>query len=105
MTTPSITITKIDHDSWWGYYIGEELYGYNDYYNFTDYEVELQARMNALEQGIINKPKDPLDIKLVYHTSWDFDDDLFEEAWEEFSGHLPDTLTEFKQWFIDRSNP
>lgn len=101
-----IVITKIDHDSWWGYYIGEKLYGYNDYYNFSDEEVEKEAMLQAIDQGLIKsrKEKDKLNIVMDYHIDWEFvSDDVYEAGFEEFSRQLPETLTEFKQWYIDKA--
>lgn len=106
MTAPSITITKIDHDSYWGYYIGDKLYGYNDYYNFSDDEVVNEALLQAIDDGIIKTRKDPIEIKLVYHTDWPGmsdpgagDRDLYQEIFDEFGRGLPDTLKELKSWY------
>lgn len=103
---PKIVITKIDHDSWWGYYIGENLYGYNDYYNFSDEEVEKEALLQAIDNGLIKsrKEKDNLNIVMEYHNDWEFmTNDLYDAGFEHFSSELPETLTEFKQWYIDKA--
>ena len=106
MTTPSITITKIDHDSYWGYYIGDKLYGYDDYYNFSDDEVRKEAVLQAIDDGIIKTRKDPIETKLVYHTDWpgmgdpsNEGRDLYNEMMSEFSRSLPSTLAELKIWY------
>ena len=105
MSIPSITITKIDHDSWWGYYINDDLYGYDDYYNFSDKEVKLEGVLKAIDAGLIKNRKSPLDIKFEHHTDWAFmNSDLFELGFEEFSSALPQTLTELKNWYLEKVN-
>jgi hypothetical protein len=104
---PKITITKIDHDSWWGYYIGDTLYGYNDYYNFSDAEVKKEAVLQAIDDGLIKSRKDPIDVVLEHHTDWpEFEQnpDLLELMVDEFSSELPPTLTELKTWIKEHLN-
>lgn len=110
MTAPTITITKIDHDSWWGYYIGDKLYGYDDYYNFSDDEVRKEAVLQAIDDGIIKTRKETIETPLVYHTDWPGmndtegagrDRDLYDEIMSEFSNSLPSTLTELKTWYAN----
>lgn len=104
--TPSITITKIDHDSWWGYYIGEKLYGYDDYYNFSDAEVEKEAVLQAIDGGLITTRKDPLAIVWEHHHDWPElrDNEMLQEQLiDEFSSDLPSTLSELKAWIKEHS--
>jgi hypothetical protein len=94
-----ITVTKVDHDSWWGYYINEDFYGYNDYYNFSDDEVKNEGLIRAMEAGHI-KHRNEAEVVLQHHTdlpnySYEADQALME------SGDLPATLTEFLQFFAD----
>ena len=99
--TPRITITKIDHDSWWGYYIGDELYGYNDYYNFSDAEVKKEAVLRAIDTGLVKSRKDPLEVVLERHTDWPElaqNPEIVELMTDEFSSELPPTLTQLKAW-------
>jgi hypothetical protein len=99
--TPTITITKIDHDSWWGYYVGDKLYGYNDYYSFSDAEVKKEAVLQAIDSGLIASRKDPINVVLEHHTDWPElvqHPDLAELMIEEFSSELPPTLTQLKAW-------
>ena len=107
MTTPQITITKIDHDSWWGYYINDTLYGYNDYYNFSDSEVKKEAVLQAIDEGLIKKRSDPLEIVFEHHTDWpEFaaNTDLAEVVVQQFDNELPATLTAFKAWIAEHAN-
>ncbi len=99
--TPTITITKIDHDSWWGYYIGDKLYGYNDHYNFSDAEVKKEAVLQAIDDGLIASRKDPIEVVLEYHTDWPElvqNPELVEMMLDVFSSELPPTLTQLKAW-------
>jgi len=94
-----IIITKVDHDSWWGYYIDDHFYGYNDYYNFSDDEVKKEGILRAMEAGIISKRSDA-EVVLQHHTdlpgySYEADDEL------KNRGDLPATLTELLQFFAD----
>lgn len=101
MTTPQITITKIDHDNWLGYYIDDALYGYNDYYNFSDGEVQKEALLQALDRGLISKRTDPLDVVWDYHTNWPElvnNDQLYDIMLNTFSSELPASLADLKGW-------
>lgn len=105
MSVPVILITKIDHDSWLGYYIGDKLYGYNDYYNFSDDEVKKEAVLQAIDDGILKNRKDPHEIRFEYHTDWpEYTSEAGEEMYDEFSNHLPESMAELKQWLRDRAN-
>ena len=108
MTKPKIIITKVDHDSWWGYYINDELYGYDDYYNFSDEEVKKEAVLRAIEDGLITKRSDPYELVFQHHTDLpEFNDsekeDLYNIIGDEFSSNLPSSLTEFRQWIKDHA--
>lgn len=104
MSVPVILVTKIDHDSWWGYYINDTLYGYNDYYNFSDDEVKKEAVLRAIDEGVLRNRKDPYELRFEHHHDWpEYTDASSEAALEEFDSHLPPTLTELKQWFRDHA--
>ena len=49
MAKVQTTVTKVDHDTWCGYYIDGQLYGYSDSYNFCDEEVKNEALIRLFE--------------------------------------------------------
>jgi hypothetical protein len=87
-----ITITKIDHDDYLGYYIGDELYAYTEYNNITYEEVSLEGILRAMEAGLI-KHRNEATVSVV---------DKYElpnfshEADEETINNLPQSLEELK---------
>jgi hypothetical protein len=79
-----ITITKIDHDDYLGYYIGDELYAYTEYNNITYEEVSLEGILRAMEAGLI-KHRNEYELPNFSH-----------EADEETINNLPQSLEELK---------
>lgn len=92
MTKVLTTVMKIDHDAWWGYYIDDDLYGYDDSYNFTNNEVINEALLRMFERGVI-KHRDECAVifQHAYDQKW-----WSEEGDEELQNmsKLPDTLTQ-----------
>ena len=87
------------------------MYGYNDYYNFSDDEVEKEALLQVIDEGLIKTRKDLITINFEYHTGWpEFQveradrNDLYDMVMDEFSSYLPKTLTEFKAKIAEMSS-
>jgi hypothetical protein len=96
-----VTITRVDHDSWIGYYIGDKLYRYCEYEKVSTEEVENEALLQAIEEGLMKSRKDPHHFIWVEHMDmpeFEADPDLYDATCDQFSSELPDTLTEFVAW-------
>lgn len=83
-----ITITKIDHDDYYGYYIDDRLYQYCEYNRITPEEVKFLALLEAMEDGLI---KNRFEADIVFREKYDLPN-YSDEADEESINNLPNSL-------------
>jgi hypothetical protein len=93
----TLTVTQVDHDSWYGYYINDTLYGYNDSYYFSKGEVINEGLLRMFEAGLITHRDQ---VEVVFQEKYDLpgysheaDDALMDQ------GMLPATLEELKEHY------
>jgi len=106
MDKVDIVVTQIDHDDWLGYYIGEKLYSYGEYSSFSDNEVEKEVILRAIDDGLIKDRKEVDKLNIIWNSHQDWDcmtDDLYDVGIDNFSNELPETLTEMKNWYIEKA--
>jgi hypothetical protein len=96
----TITITKIDHDDYLGYYIDDGYYAYVEYNSITDDEVKLEAIVQAFEAGHI---KHRSDVNFVMVEKYDLPGFSY-EADEELINRMPNTCTELRAHFANYNN-
>jgi hypothetical protein len=93
-------ITKIDHDEYYGYYINDKLYRYTEYYNVNDKQVELEAIVQAFEQGLIHQ-RNHLDIVFVEKYDLPGYSSEADNHLIKMTGNLPDSCEALKAFYAN----
>jgi hypothetical protein len=96
----TITITKIDHDDYLGYYINDDLYAYTEYNNINDQEVTLEAIVRAFEAGLI-KHRTDADVLIVEKYDLPGYSDWADEA---IVNDLPSNCAKLREHFANYNN-
>lgn len=96
----TITITKVDHDDYVGYYIDDECFAYTEYHDINDNEVKLEAIVRAFDAGLIKKRDEA---NVVFVEKYDLPG-YSSEADEDIINRLPHTCTELKAHYANYKN-
>jgi hypothetical protein len=91
------TITKVEHDEAIGYYINDKIHAYADYHDVSDKEVELEAIVQAFEQGLIHQ-RNHLKVEFIQH--YDLPGYSL-EADKAMVNHLPDSCEVLKAHYAN----
>ena len=97
----TIKITKIDHDTWWGYYVDGHLYGYDDYYNFNDDLISNTLILEAIDKGYAGNSSE---VEIVWsgHHNWpNACVEADETCTTVFGTNLPLNEQSLKSWYAN----
>lgn len=94
----TIIITKIDHDDYCGYYIGDELYEYCERYYITDDQVKNEALLRAFEAGLIQH-RSEAEVHIDEHIdqAW-YNSDADDYVQNDLSPSLKDLIARFSSF-------